>query len=212
MFRSVFKPYGLVWTILNHVTDVLFLSLLWCLCSLPILTMGAATTALYDAVAHGMRRGEGGMYRRFFRTFRAELKLSCCVMLMWAPALLFCGFVLTLLTAAGAESTAAALLSGAYRLIMLVPIGAMCWSLIILSRLTYGFRALTATAFQFLLHDPLPSAAIAAVGWVGIWFCTDNLLPFTFVPALIALAWSFLAEPVFGKLGAGLTGEAAEGE
>ena len=64
MFRSVFRPYGLVWTMLNTVTDILGLSLLWLLCSLPLVTVAPATTALYDAVVHGIRYKEGGAYRR----------------------------------------------------------------------------------------------------------------------------------------------------
>ena len=69
MFRSIFRPYGPVWNFFNAITDVLLLSLLWCGCSLPLITLGASTTALYDAAVHGIRYREPGVYRRFFRTF-----------------------------------------------------------------------------------------------------------------------------------------------
>lgn len=62
MFRSIFRPYGPVWNFFNAITDVLLLSLLWCLCSLPLITLGASTTALYDAAVHGIRYREPGLY------------------------------------------------------------------------------------------------------------------------------------------------------
>jgi len=202
MFRSVFKPYGLVWNLFNTITDVLGLSLLWCLCSLPLFTLGAATTALYDAAVHGIRFREDGTYRRFFRTFRAELKTTIPVTLLWCLILAFCSYVLAFLTEAGEENTAAALMAGAYCLLMLFPIAAMCWSFAILSRFTYNFRSLTGTAVQFVfLHLP-SSAFIAAVAWAGAWFCHRYWLPLTFAPAVVVLVWSLPAERIFGTFSA----------
>ena len=60
MFRSIFRPYGLVWTILNTITDVVGLALCWLLCCLPVVTLFPATAALYDAVVHGIRYREDG--------------------------------------------------------------------------------------------------------------------------------------------------------
>ena len=94
MGRSIFRPEGPIWNICNAITDTLQLSCLWCLCSLPLVTMGAATTALYDAAVHGIRCQEGGTYRRFFRTFKAEFKTSLPVTLVWGTVLLFTVYVL----------------------------------------------------------------------------------------------------------------------
>lgn len=76
MFRSIFRPYGLVWTVLNTVTDVVGLTLCWLLCCLPVVTLFPATAALYDAVVHGIRYREEGPYKRFFRTFRRSGKAA----------------------------------------------------------------------------------------------------------------------------------------
>ena len=67
----LFSPDGLLWKILNSLTDIFALSLIWLFCCLPVITIGPATTALYDAVTHGIRYQETGLYRRFFRTFKA---------------------------------------------------------------------------------------------------------------------------------------------
>lgn len=204
MFRSVFRPYGPVWTFLNNLTDVLGLSLLWCLCSLPLVTLGAATTALYDAAIHGIRYQEGGAYRRFFRTFRTNLKTASAVTLLWGSILLFGSFVLFLLTEAAQESPQAAVMAGAYQVLMLLPLTALVWSAILLSRFAYRFRALTVAALQFLMQHLLSSALIGVVTWASLWACREYVIPILFLPATLAIAWSLAAEPIFQKLGAGL--------
>ena len=97
MFRSIFRPYGLVWTVLNTVTDVVGLTLCWLLCCLPVVTLFPATAALYDAVVHGIRYREEGPYKRFFRTFRAEWKSGILSTPLWGAVLGFFGYLLAVL-------------------------------------------------------------------------------------------------------------------
>lgn len=61
MFGNLFNPQNSFWQTVDHLSDLLILSLLWLLCSLPLVTAGAAAAALYDAAAHcrrARRRGE----------------------------------------------------------------------------------------------------------------------------------------------------------
>lgn len=210
MFRSVFRPYGPVWTFCNHLTDALALSILWCACCLPVFTIGAATTALYDAAVHGMRYHEPGLYRRFFRTLRNELKTGTLVTVLWGMILLFGIYVLSLLKLAGAEDTRAAIAAGAYQALMLVPLAVACWCCAILSRFTYGFRALTAVSLRFLFAHFLPSAAISVLTFAAAWFCSENPIALTFLPAVTVIGWSLFAEPVFKKYGGEIKPESME--
>lgn len=51
------------------------LGLLWAICSIPIVTVGAATTALYTVTLRLVRGTEGtSTVRQFFRAFRANFK------------------------------------------------------------------------------------------------------------------------------------------
>lgn len=212
MFRSIFRPYGLVWNFFNAITDVLLLSLLWCGCSLPLITLGASTTALYDAAVHGIRYREPGVYRRFFRTFRREWKTSVPVTLLWGLILLFGLYVLALLEEAAAEETLAGLMAGGYRVLMGIPLTAACWSCMLLSRFTYRFRELTANALRFLPVHLLPSVAIGVFSWLVCWYCFHYPIALTFAPAVLAIGWSVVAEPVFQKYGGGLADDAASAE
>lgn len=204
MFRSIFKPYGPVWNFCNALTDALGLSLLWCICCLPIFTIGAATTALYDAAVRGIRYREPVVYRRFLRTFRAEMKTGALATLLWGGILLFGSLVLALLREAGTEDTRAALMAGGYEALLLIPIAAACWSAAILSRFTYGFRELTVTAIRFLPAHLLASAVAAVLTRVAVWYCFDTPLGLTFAPVVVVIGWSLVMEPVFRKYGGGL--------
>lgn len=204
MFRSVFRPYGLVWNILNVITDVLCLSLLWCFCCLPVLTAGAATTALYDSVVHGIRAKEEGCCRRFFRTFRAELKTSLAAGLFWGLVLGFGVYVLLLLHDLAPENRTAAMMEGGYLMLLLLPTAAACWSSLLLSRFTFRFRELTVTAVRFLFAHFLPSVGIGALAFFAVWYCVSYPIALTYAPAAAALGWSVLAEPVFRKYGSDL--------
>ena len=51
-----------------------YLNLLWFVCSLPIVTMGAATTALYYVTLKIAENREGDITQQFFQAFRANFR------------------------------------------------------------------------------------------------------------------------------------------
>ncbi|MDR3092052.1 MAG: YesL family protein [Clostridiales bacterium] len=69
--------------------DVLALNFLWLICSLPILTMGASTTALYYVTTRRVSAREGYIWRDFFRAFKENFKEASKIWL----SLLAAGFV-----------------------------------------------------------------------------------------------------------------------
>ena len=69
-----------------------YLNLLWLVCSLPIFTMGAATTALYYTCLKVIRGEEGYVGAAFFRSFRENFKQATVLWLMMLGAGLFLGF------------------------------------------------------------------------------------------------------------------------
>ena len=74
------------------LTDILALSVLWLLCSIPVLTLGAATTALYDSVVRCIRYKMPRPYERFFRTFKNELVPGALLTLL-TKSMLFGGLL-----------------------------------------------------------------------------------------------------------------------
>ena len=61
---------------LMKIGDLLCLSVLWLVFSLPIFTIGASSTALYAAVFYCLRRNEAGVWKHFWKAFRENFKRS----------------------------------------------------------------------------------------------------------------------------------------
>ncbi len=197
--RGLFNPEKGLWRLLGCVGDVVLLSLLWAVCSLPVLTAGAATAALYDAVVHDFRRDDSGYLLRYFRTFRAELLHGAAPTLLWGGVLTGL-FWLLLRFASNAQGKAAAVASAALLVLLLIPVGCACWTFPLLSRFTLRFGKLTGNAVRLALGY-LPRTLLIGASALGGLYLTLRLLflPVFILPALTALLWSFLMEPVFRK-------------
>ena len=61
---------------LYFVADIVTLHFLWILYSLPIITIGASTTALYYSCMKRIRTGEGYVTQNFRKSFRQNFKQS----------------------------------------------------------------------------------------------------------------------------------------
>lgn len=197
--RQVFNPDNFFWQCFDKMADVLGLSLLWLLCSLPVVTAGPACAALYDASFHCVRGGEPGLYGRFLRTFRREFKCAGLSWLAWgtALALLYLGYR----AAAGLahQSRAMLVLAAAYLVLMVIPAGLLCWLFPLISRFEYGFLALNRTALQFWFAHLPSTLAMTALLVVCEHLCVQLLFPVFFLPCLLALAHSGFAERAFRK-------------
>ena len=75
---------------LTAVFDLMALSVLWVVFSLPVFTMGAASAALYSAVYHHVRKGEDYLWNSFWTAFRENFKRST---LAWLVALTILAFL-----------------------------------------------------------------------------------------------------------------------
>ena len=64
------------------IASCCYLNLLWVLCSLPVFTLGAATTALYAVSLKIVREEAPSLTREFFRSFRQNFKQSTVIWLI----------------------------------------------------------------------------------------------------------------------------------
>lgn len=69
---------GGFFTFLSKITDCICLSLLWLLTSLPIITIGAATTALYYTVNKSFRHNRGYVWQGYWSSFISNFKQATC--------------------------------------------------------------------------------------------------------------------------------------
>lgn len=199
MLQKIFSQEGFLWKGLNILTDILFLSVLWSVFCLLIIPAGPATAALYDSVVHGIRRREPDVYRRFFRTLKAEFKTACLSGILWGAVITVCVLTVRYLLALGETSRGAFAAGIAYYIVLILPLGSACWVFPILSRFTFDFISLNRTAFRFAIGQ-LPRTLILVLMTIEVLqWCLNDLFPFAFMPAVTMLLWSLFIEPVFKK-------------
>jgi uncharacterized membrane protein YesL len=73
---------NVVTRILGRMLDFVVLNLLWVICSIPIVTIGASTTALYAVMLKIVRDEDGYIIRSYFEAFRVNLKKSTMIWLI----------------------------------------------------------------------------------------------------------------------------------
>lgn len=64
---------NVIWVI-NKIVDMIFLSVLWVVCSIPIITIGASSAALYHTVTKAIREDNGYPVQSFFRSFKSNFR------------------------------------------------------------------------------------------------------------------------------------------
>lgn len=78
---------------INRLLDVLFINLLWIICSLPIVTIGASTCAAFSITLKMVDDEEGYIGKTFFKAFKQNFKQGTLMWLITAP----CVYILYLL-------------------------------------------------------------------------------------------------------------------
>ena len=59
---------------MNKVGDIILLSILWIVCSLPVVTIGTAACAAYYTAAKVLRHHNGYVSKEFFRSFKRNFR------------------------------------------------------------------------------------------------------------------------------------------
>ena len=72
--HEIFSLENPIWKFIGNLADFFLLSCLWYLCCLPVVTAGAATTALYYVTLKMARGQEGQLIPAFFHSFKQNLK------------------------------------------------------------------------------------------------------------------------------------------
>ncbi len=71
---------------INKVIMTIYIGMLWFLCSIPIITIGASTAAMYEVLLKMAKDLEGNITKDFFRGFRNNLKQGVCIWLVFLVA------------------------------------------------------------------------------------------------------------------------------
>jgi len=83
--KSIFSLDSPVIRFLNLTADLILLNMLWVLCSIPVITIGASTTAMYR-VTLNMQESRGTIIKSFFTAFRQNFRQATILWLIFAAA------------------------------------------------------------------------------------------------------------------------------
>ncbi len=81
----LFRADGPVYEFISKFTDMVLLSLCWLVCSIPIVTVGASTAALYAVCFKMLKNEEGHVCRQFFSYFKSNFKQATLAWLILLP-------------------------------------------------------------------------------------------------------------------------------
>lgn len=183
----------------NYILDMVTLSILWLFCSLPLVTAGGATAALYYTISCHTRKGRVLPYGEYLRSFRENLKpgIPSGLLTIAVLALLWTG--LTLMRALAFYDNRYMIIYSMYYFACIIPLGIICYAFPLLGRFQISFGQLLITSFQLALRH-LPTTVILVVLAVLTGaVCTSLYWTFLFLPALTVLVMSFLLERIFKK-------------
>ncbi len=197
---NLFNMDNPFFTTLGKICDMLFLSVVWALICIPVITIGPANTALYYATVKVIRRERGYLFREFFKSFKMNFKRAAIIGVILTLIFVVMGFDLmwSYANMNGSGSTGS-ILFGIFIAITFVLVCFSTYAFPVLSRFDMTVKQLVkAAAFMSMRHLPftLAMVVVTAAGVVGVLFIP--LLIFI-VPALVTLINSLLMERILKK-------------
>ncbi|MFP3088862.1 DUF624 domain-containing protein [Treponema sp. TIM-1] len=174
--------------------DAVALNLLWLLCSLPLVTAGAAVTAFYYAMVKAIRRERGHIFAEFWRSFRLNFVKATLIWIFFA-VLIFLLFVNRNI-AADIGGYFGVFLLCFYTVIAALLLGVLMYAFPVLSRFHMTIPQVVKLSvymcFRYL-HYTLGLLAISTGAVVVVYFLPP---PVFFIPMGALYCFSQLMEPL----------------
>lgn len=169
-----------LFSILTKLTYSAYLNILWLLCSLPIVTIGASTTALFYVTLKMAEDRDDGLTRMFFKAFRENFIPATklwLILLAVGGFLTADGFVLSRLWSQSIFWTLlTALVIGAAVLYLIV----LLYTFPLLARFENTTFGILKTAFlvgvRYLFCTLLMAAIYTVMGWIIVCVFTPAFL------------------------------------
>ena len=141
---SKFFKYGTI------LADIMILTLLWTLTSLPIITIGASTTAMYYVTTRQLSNREGYISRDYFRSFKENFFQATGVTILFA--IIFAVLFINIQTL-----PAASVLFPIQFVLLAVAVAVLSFVFPVLSRFRFKFFELLRTSFFLAIRHFLTS-------------------------------------------------------
>lgn len=174
--------------ILSGVIEIIWSGILFILCSVPVITLGAAYCALYYSVTKSVRHERGHLTREFFRGFGMNFRNATPVWITYLIVIIPTFFIKKLV------------------LFYIIPVAlTIPWIFPYISRFSESFGSYWKHTL-YLVGSNIPKT-LAAVLLLAVSVLIGYLVPaiIPLLPGVVCLTLSYLTEPVFRKITANST-------
>jgi uncharacterized membrane protein YesL len=180
---------------IEKIFDLAALSLLWIITCLPLITIGAATSAFYYTTVKVIRRDKGYLAREYFHSFKQNFKSGSILWIITATI----SFLLQLnvgILYANSEGLIGLFFICFYTILAILIIGVMIYVFPILSRFTMK-EGLYLKLALYITFRHLPITVILLIGFgIGVFILYYLPLLIIILPAGIMYFNSYLIEPI----------------
>ena len=166
---KLFNLENPVWNFLGKLVDMVILTGLWLICCIPVVTIGASTTALYAVTLKMTENKEGYIVPSFFHAFRDNLKQSTIAWGVMAAIGIF--LISDLYVYYHMERKAGVVLLTVFGILTLVYLTTVTYLFPLLARCHTDLKHLAVMAFVMALKNPgwtvfmlVVMASILAIG------------------------------------------------
>ncbi len=200
MLSRIFNVDNPVFRAIGTLGNIIILNWIWLICSLPVITMGASTTALIYACIK-LHRHEGYVWSNFFHSFKENFKQSTILFLIF----LFVGIMLgaDMILGNQMRSTAGNILQAAACVLALPWFLTLLYVFAVQSRFVNSVKNTIRYAFLVALRNMGATIQIALIVILAVWLNTTIVL-FNYATisagfGLVAYCCSFYYGRVFKK-------------
>lgn len=182
---------------LSRFADLILLSLMWFLCSIPIITIGPSTAALYYVTMKMVRQEEIKLGAGFFHAFKANFKQGIILNLFFIVV----GTVLALdyLIMAGVEGTYGAICSACFLVLGIWVLCIMFYTYPLQAQFVNPVLRTLKNAAILCVRRPLNTVVVFAVNMVPVFVAMLSLALFIRIMPVWALLMPGAAAYVCAK-------------
>ena len=182
MLKGVFSLDNPVMRFLSRVADIMILNLLFIICSLPIITIGASLSALYYCLFKIKEEEEGYLVKKFFHSFKDNLKQAT---LMWLIMLaLFLVLFLEFMMYRNVDGTIGTVVRS------IVLIGLIFWYLI--STYAFALQAKFYNSIRNTFHNAVLLIFANGPRSIAIIGLTAAVIAFTLMQKDVVVVWNLI--------------------
>ena len=184
---------------MNIFADCLLASVLWIVTSIPIITIGASSTALYYTVNKCIRKGRSYVWKEYFPAFKNALKKSTLTWLIFLVLAVFLFLDVNLMKQVLQQESP---LGTLYYFFLVLSAAALAWVFYVfpyMARFEGGIREALQKSFVFMIVNIGWSALLVVVFVACVFICNNIQSLLIIFPGGFGLFQNLILERIFRK-------------